>query len=150
MFLIPHQFVHAIIKYLWSLSPHLVELPWATFLSGAYLLRHGLFQSYRSFKVFQHELIHSHRYFEVYWLRHGLILGPWSPEGCTCCDVHIAMATEASEWSYPEVTVPLTWVHTGVLAWSVQQQGKSSSALAICQPWRMAIAIIKTSPGTRW
>ncbi|KAK4806764.1 hypothetical protein QYF61_005560 [Mycteria americana] len=45
-------------------------------------------------------------------------------------------------------TVPSTRVHSGVPACPVQQHRNSSDALAICQPRRMAIAVIKMFPGT--
>ncbi|KAK4810869.1 hypothetical protein QYF61_008841 [Mycteria americana] len=47
-----------------------------------------------------------------------------------------------------KVTVPSTRVHTGVPACPVQQHRNSSDALAICQPRRIAIAVIKMFPGT--
>ncbi|KAK4807128.1 hypothetical protein QYF61_018469 [Mycteria americana] len=46
------------------------------------------------------------------------------------------------------VTVPSTRVHTRVPACPVQQHRNSSDALAICQPRRKAIAVIKMFPGT--
>ncbi|KAK4825006.1 hypothetical protein QYF61_022952 [Mycteria americana] len=46
------------------------------------------------------------------------------------------------------VTVPSTRVHSGVPACPVQQHRNSSNALAICQPRRKAIAVIKMFPGT--
>ncbi|GAB0206848.1 hypothetical protein GRJ2_003150400 [Grus japonensis] len=47
-----------------------------------------------------------------------------------------------------QVTVPSTRVHTGVPACPGQQHRNSSGALAICQPRRIAIAVIKMFPGT--
>ena len=96
---------------------------------------------------------------------------PWpqSLQGCTCCDVDLSTATDASRstssgvdlstvtdasgclapmWTYPQVTVPLTPVHTGVPACPVQQHRNSSNALAICQTRCMAVATIKMVPGT--
>ncbi|GAB0203375.1 hypothetical protein GRJ2_002803100 [Grus japonensis] len=46
------------------------------------------------------------------------------------------------------VTVPSTQVHTGVPACPGQQHRNSSGALAICQARHIAIAVIKTFPGT--
>ncbi|GAB0209324.1 hypothetical protein GRJ2_003398100 [Grus japonensis] len=46
------------------------------------------------------------------------------------------------------VTVPSTRVHTGVPACPVQHYRNSSDALAICQPRRIAIAVIKMFLGT--
>ncbi|KAK4829842.1 hypothetical protein QYF61_006852 [Mycteria americana] len=53
-----------------------------------------------------------------------------------------------SESAASRVTVPSTRVHTGVPACPVQQHRNSSDALAICQPRRIAIAVIKMFPGT--
>ncbi|KAK4807092.1 hypothetical protein QYF61_018433 [Mycteria americana] len=66
----------------------------------------------------------------------------------------LSMATDTSgcpapAWTHPQVTVPLTQVHTRVPACPVQQHRKRcSDVLAICQPRRMAIAVITMFPGT--
>lgn len=83
--------------FLSSTRHYLVEVQSATLFSGTYLLQHGLFHRCRAFEVFQHDLVHSHRIFEVYWLQHGPILRPQSLQGCTYCDLHITMATNALE-----------------------------------------------------
>ncbi|GAB0182338.1 mitochondrial enolase superfamily member 1 [Grus japonensis] len=72
---------------------------------------------------------------------------------CICSGMGLSMATDASgcpvpAWTHPQVTVPLTRVHTGVPACPVQQHRNSSDALAICQPRRITIAVIKLFPGT--
>ncbi|KAK4820044.1 hypothetical protein QYF61_017857 [Mycteria americana] len=105
-----------------SRTPYAWTYPWATIPSEVYLLRH------------RHN--HGHRRFEMYLLWHGLIHG------------HRHSGCPAPMWTHPQVTVPSTKVHTGVPACPVQQHGNSSDALAICQPRRMAIAVIKMFPGT--
>ena len=115
------------------------------------------------------DFIHSRRCFEVLLIQRGLILGPQSLQRYTCCGTNIIMATDVSRytcrgmglstgtdalgcpaptWIHPQVTVPSTRVHTGVPACLVQQHRNSSDALAICQPRRKAIAVIKMFPGT--
>ncbi|GAB0190594.1 interleukin-18-binding protein [Grus japonensis] len=119
--------------------------------------------------LLQHGLIYSHRYFEVHLLQCGLIFGPESLERYTCCGTDITTATDALRctcsvldlfmatdasghpapaWTHSQVTVPSTRVHTGAPACPVLQHGNRSDALAICQPRRITIAVIKMFPGT--
>lgn len=51
-------------------------------------------------------------------------------------------------WTRPQVAVPLAGVQCLVPACPVQQHRESSRALARCQRRLMAIAVIKTFPGT--
>ena len=142
--------------------------PWLQSLQGCTCSVVGLSMATR-FEMLQHDLMHSHRCFEVYLLQRGLILGLQSLQRYTFCGTDITMATDALRctfadmdlltatdasgcpapaWTHPQVAVPLTGVHTGVPACPVQQHRNSSDALAICQPRRIAIAVIKMFPGT--
>ncbi|KAK4815221.1 hypothetical protein QYF61_022868 [Mycteria americana] len=69
---------------------------------------------------------------------------------CACSGMDLLTATDASGcpapmWTRPQVTVPSIRVHTGVPACPAQQHRNSSDALAICQPRRIATAVIKCS-----
>ena len=135
------------------------------------VLWHDLMHDHCCFKVYllQHQLIYSQRHFEVYLLQDGYILGPQLPPRYTYCSTDITKATDASRytcsgvglhidtdalgcpaptWTHPQVTVSLTRVHAGVSACPVQQHRNSSWALAICQPRRIAMAVIRMFPGT--
>ena len=132
------------------------------------VLQHDLMHSHCRFKVYllQYGLIHHHRCFEVYLLQHELILGPQSLQRYTCCSTDITTATDASRctcsgmelstatddsgcpapaWTHPQVTVPLTQVHTGVPACPVQQHRNSSDTLTICQPGTSSLLLSEYS-----
>ncbi|KAK4807227.1 hypothetical protein QYF61_024347, partial [Mycteria americana] len=100
------------------------------------------------------DFIHSHRCFEAHLIQRGLILGPQSLQSYTCCGTDITMATDVSRYTCSGMGLsmglssPSTRAHTGVPACPVQQHRNSSDALAICQPRRKAIAVIKVFPGT--
>ncbi|GAB0187616.1 THUMP domain-containing protein 2-like [Grus japonensis] len=71
----------------------------------------------------------------------------------SCSGVDLFMATDAlgcpaPTRTHPQVTVPSTRAHAGVPACPVQQHRNSSDALAISQPRRIAIAVIRMFPGT--
>lgn len=59
-----------------------------------------------------------------------------------------ALGCRAPVWTRPQVTVQLTQVHTGVPAWLVQQDKKSSTGLATCPPGCIAMAVTKMFSGT--
>lgn len=93
--------------------------PGATFLSEVYLL--------------QHRHNHGHRHVKMYLLWHGLVHG------------HRRIRVSCSMWTHPQVThCPFDFK----LTLELQPVQYCSNALAICQPRRTAIAVIRMFPGT--
>lgn len=91
----------------------------------------------RCFEVFRHGLTHGHGHCKVSLLQWGLLHG------------HRCFQDLCSpSWTHPQVAVPLTGVQCLVAACPVQQHRESSRALACCQRRLVAIAVIKTFPGT--
>lgn len=123
-----------------------MALPLVAILQGYTCSVTGLFMDTCS-EVLQHDLIHSYGYFKVYLLQHGHNHNTWR---FTCFGMGISMVIDASGfhtpvWTHPQVTVPLTWLHTGVPACPVQQQWNSPG---ISQPCFITTAVIQMFPCT--